>query len=129
MIIILLSIVLGGAYLYNEYNIRPLELSTAKAALSVDASTIVSDYLTNEETANKKYLGKIIEVSGSVAGGDGRNILLGDAQEINNVSCTLDADRQKEFVLPPAGTHLIVRGVCTGFLIDVELNRCVIIND
>lgn len=125
---VIIAMLLAGAYAYNEYNRKAANLSKVEPTLIVAAKTLVSDYLTDEGVANKKYLGKIIEVKGVVISRDEQNIVLGDGAATNNVSCTLD-DKGQKSILPNPGTALIVRGVCTGFLIDVELNRCVIINE
>jgi hypothetical protein len=126
--IILLAVVLAGAYAYKEYNRKPADLAISKAALFVNAKTLVSAYLANEEEANKKYLGKIIEVKGTVVSTGELNIILGDETSTNNVSCMLDSARHATSVLPQPGTQVTVKGICTGFLLDVELNRGLIVN-
>ncbi|MBK7344369.1 MAG: hypothetical protein IPJ06_15490 [Saprospiraceae bacterium] len=113
-----------GLYMYN----KPLESMTGQQAeLTVSAADLYQSFDTNETAANGKYLGKVIEVSGTIesisTGDDGAtNILLNAGDAMGGVICRLDATVKETF---QEGSQIALRGECTGKLMDVELARCV----
>jgi hypothetical protein len=133
-IIAAVIIIIAGVafYGYKEYNRKPANLLNQKPVLLVNANTILQDFSTNETEANKKYLGKIIDVSGIVnsfnnANDSTFNLVLGNNVDGNNVSCLMGIDNINEAKKQQIGDSIVVRGNCTGYLMDVELNRCVIV--
>ena len=121
-VIVLLVIAAAAAYGIYRYNQKPASVAAQKPAVLLTAQALVQAYAANEAAANKQYLGKTVEVTGivqSVQPGVGIS-LIGDGAQ--NVSCTFEAGVAAE--LPAVGKSVTVRGVCTGYLIDVELNRC-----
>jgi hypothetical protein len=86
----------------------------------------------NEANANTLYLNKIIEVTGiteSVKPGEDNviSISLKTENPLSAVICTFqkipDASKLQ------AGEQVTVRGECSGFLMDILLNNCVIIGE
>jgi hypothetical protein len=72
----------------------------------------------------------IIEVTGtieSVKAGEGNitNVALKTGSELSSVICTLSP--QSDPATLASGNEVKIRGVCSGFLMDVLLNNCVII--
>jgi hypothetical protein len=132
--IICTVIIIGTAaaiYFYKEYHRRPADMALVKADKKIDAAKLVTAFTENETVANKLYLGKTLEVTGTVTETEQPNdslinIFLGGGVAFNQVSCLFDT-RLNKFKDPQAGSILTIRGVCTGFLSDVELNRCVMV--
>jgi hypothetical protein len=127
-------IAIAGIYGYNEYNRKPAYLSDIKPQIIVSVDSIVAAYLNDETNANKKYLGKTILVSGNVAEINNQqdtlvNVFLGNTDGINKVSCLLDKKQLENLKYCNIGKPISIKGICTGFLTDVELNRCVIIKN
>ena len=84
----------------------------------------------NETIAIEKYVNKIIEVTGtvlSVTTGEGNvtNISLETDSSLSSVICTLASGSGP--AVPVPGKEIRIRGECSGFLMDVLLNNCVII--
>jgi hypothetical protein len=127
--------VLGIAiYAYIEYNRKPANLNTLKADVQISAEKLVTDFVNDEATANLKYLGKVISVKGAITDIENQNdtlitIFLGDTLLTNKVSCLLDMQNVGIVKNKKIGEFINIKGVCTGFLMDVELNRCVIDDD
>ena len=109
-------------------------LLNTKPDYNLTAIELFNEYSTNEETANTKFLGKVIMVSGTI-----REINLEDSiyttiiLETNDmffgVNCILNNKHmpiQKEIIM---GSKAIIKGECSGLLIDVVLNNCVLINE
>lgn len=126
------AIVVASMYLYRQYNRKPADLLHTKPAFIVKASNLINEFETDEVAANKKFLGKTIQVNGVLTSVDYNvdtliNIILGDG--IHRVSCQLDK-RHSAGIEKFQEMHTIsVKGICTGYLMDVELNRCVIVNE
>lgn len=128
--VILLVILTVSAYLYKEYNRKPADLLNATPVFSLSATDLVNDFETDEAAANKKYLDKIIQVSGVLSSVSNQqdtlvNITVGDG--MHKVGCKLDNNHTDNIQQYQVSKNIIVKGICTGYLMDVELNRCVII--
>ncbi len=129
---------IAGTYIYREYNRRNPSVTEENTAFSVNATELITVFSKDSATANKKYLGKIIEVSGFVKSVDkdaagGYTISLGDSVVMSSVRCSMSADTAFLSSKTITGTSIILKGVCTGFMADdmglgadVILNRSVI---
>ncbi len=128
LLIILCSV---GIYIYKEYNRKPVSLDDLPAVVNINADTLISQFALNEAEANKKYLGKVISVKGFINKIDNQQdtlltILLGDSLSSSSVSCLMDTGYIKLKKVFTPGTQITIKGICTGYLMDVELNRCVV---
>ena len=128
----LLLIAAVFAYAYHEYTRKPADLSGVRSEASVQATALVDLYEKDEEQANKLYLGKAIDVTGVITAIDNQkdtsvNVLLAGNDEMHRVSCLLNPNQLEKIKKAKSGDAISLRGICTGYLMDVELNRCVII--
>jgi tRNA_anti-like len=119
-------------YGYKEFTRKPADLTKSDAAESLAASDLCALYSNYEDSANKKYLGKIIEVTGSIVEIENQQdtlltILLGDTLHPGRVSCLIDKKKIAAAKNSVLGDAIKLKGICTGYLMDVELNRCVIV--
>jgi tRNA_anti-like len=126
--------VVAAIYGYKEFNRKPEDLSNISPQAIVTVDSIVAAFSNDEATANKKYLGKTIQVSGMITEVNNQqdtllNVVLGNTESINNVSCLLDKKQLTNLKYCTVGKPISIKGICTGFLADVELNRCVIIEN
>jgi uncharacterized protein (DUF1330 family) len=140
IVIITLAVVLvaGGLYAYNEYSRKNKAVESVKAELTIEASALLNDFENNIESANSKYLGKIIAVTGTIKAieteANPATIILGDDQSMSSVRCSIDTTYINKVRSLNKGETVTVKGNCTGFneddLLgsDVILNRCVIQN-
>jgi hypothetical protein len=131
-IILLASI--AAVYAYKEFNGKPADIATVTAQEAVTVANLISAYETDEVAANTKYLGKIIFVNGNIAEVNNQqdtliNVLLGNTDDMHKVSCLLDKKQKETIKKYNIGDSIAIKGICTGFLADVELNRCVIVNN
>jgi hypothetical protein len=133
-IVFILLLIVGlcvGVYIYKEYNRKPASLDNLPAAVNVNADTLINQFTTNEAEANKKYLGKVISVKGFIKEINNQQdtlltIVLGDTLLTSGVSCLMDSGYIKSKKIFTPGASVIIKGICTGYLMDVELNRCVV---
>lgn len=119
-------------YAYKEFMRKPADISKSDALETITASDLYSLYSNYEDSANKKYLGKILEITGSVVEIENQQdtlltILLGDTLQPGRISCLIDKKQTATAKNILLGDVLKIKGICTGYLMDVELNRCVIV--
>lgn len=125
--LIVLAVLIGIAVFvsYRMYNKPRTDLHEAQAAFSLSASELVEAFASDEQQANTQYLGQILEVRGRVSElieeENAFGIIL-DGGDLGTVYCA--------FVEQPdgvaTGRSVTVKGVCSGYLMDVVLNDCVI---
>jgi len=133
------GLLLSGAaiYVYREYNRKELSALHRKSAFTISATELLKAFRENEKEANQRYLDKVIEVKGSLKKWDTSSegaltIVLGVADEMSSVRCSMDSAHTAGLVKIPEGTSVIVKGICTGYTADeligsdVLLKRCVI---
>jgi len=104
-----------------------------KAEFSLNAQNLFSDFENDEEKANTKYLGNIIEVEGKVVGvkkfNNNFEISLNDDME--GITCLVDsiyAIQQKQILDKiKVGDMVKIKGQCNGFLMGVKMDRCVVV--
>ena len=70
-LIILIGIVMIVGW--SQYNKPHIDVNSVKADYILSAAILISDYSTDEMTADKKYVNKIIEINGNVSSVSGSN--------------------------------------------------------
>ena len=116
----------------KEYNRQPKDLTEAKPQEKITAVALITAFKNDEATANKTYLGKTVEISGVINEIENEedtliNIYLGDSTLMEKVSCTMDMRNKEKFINLKPGQQVSIIGFCTGYLQDVEINRCAIV--
>jgi hypothetical protein len=103
--------------------------SGEQAVATFSAMNLYNEFLKSENIANKKWVGKVIEVSGSISSvtesGNYISISLKGSAD-GGVNCSI----LKKDLYPGykynTGDSITIKGKCTGFLMDVNLVDCVI---
>jgi hypothetical protein len=133
-----LAMMLAAVYGWYQYNRATPGLADMPADYSVKATTLISEFVTNETGANTKYQNKVLSVNGTVKKieGDGHTgiVVLGDEADMSSVRCQLDSTSGAMVSNLQPGKPITIKGAITGFnkdetgLLgsDVQLNRCVI---
>jgi hypothetical protein len=116
-----------GLYLYN---LQDKNLQKAKPDFAMTSIDLQRAFEDNEAVSIAKYANKIIEVTGtieSVKAGEGNitNVALKTGSELSSVICTLSSQSDPAALV--SGREVTIRGECSGFLLDVLLNNCVVI--
>jgi hypothetical protein len=125
--ILALTVAAYGFYLYNKPH---QSIAKEKAVYSLSAEQLYTQFDSNEEGANKTYLGKVIEVDGRIdqLTRDERgnfNIYLATSG-MNAVSCQMEARAAKKITSLLPGDRIKLKGICTGMLLDIVLVDCVL---
>jgi hypothetical protein len=125
-LIILIGIITGLYF----YNLGHKDLQKASPDFVMSADDLLQAFEDNENEASLKYVNKVIEVTGTVlqlnrGENNSLNITLKTGNALSSLICTMAPDTD-----PPslsAGDQITIRGECSGFLMDVLLNNCVVI--
>jgi hypothetical protein len=137
LLAIFLVIVAGTVYIYNEYNRSNANVASEESAFTVQATELVDAFRENDSAASKKYIGKIISITGLVKNmnQDERGyytLNLGDTSSMSSVRCSVDSMYTARATAIKPGMTIKIKGNCTGYNedellgLDVIVNRCVI---
>ena len=131
ILVFVVLILLAVLYGIKEYNRKPTDLSKVNPEATIFAVALITSFKENEATANKTFLGKTVLVNGIISEIDNENdtlvnVYLGDSTLLEKVSCSMDMSKSDEYKKLKQGQQISIKGFCTGYLQDVELNRCVI---
>jgi hypothetical protein len=126
---VILVAVIAAVYLYN---LGHKSLENALPDYVVTATNLFAEYSADETAANKKYLDKILEVNGILLSTEMNidstyNVKLDSGDPIGAVICNLDASESPDVKSLEEGQNITIRGICSGMLLDVLLNKCVIV--
>jgi hypothetical protein len=130
LIPILLIVVVAAAVGYYMYNKPVASLEKKEADVSVSADQLLTDYETNESEANKKYLGKVVEVNGTVSAlttEEGKHkVQLETSNPIASVIFELEEGKSIDDL--QVGEEAKIKGMCSGYLSDVILVQSTVVN-
>ncbi len=130
LLLLLAAILIGGIGYYNYSKPTP-SANELKTDFSFSAKDFYQEFDTNEEVATQKYQNKVIEVEGNVDSTfsndqGGKIILINSEGGMGNIIFELDTsiNLSKTYT---KGDRLKLKGICSGKLIDVVLNRSIVI--
>lgn len=121
---------IAGGIGYYQYNKPHKNMASAKADMAMDAAALLADFERDEAGANAKYNDKVVEVSGKVGAvaADETGLVkvtLDTGNPMSGVICELDATGIHKRTSFNEGENVKFKCVCTGYLSDVILIRCV----
>ena len=125
LVVVLIGACIGGFIAYKMWN-KPFDDVTDMEGIAVNADVLYKAFETNEQTANTTYVGKVVEVSGTV--GDietsdtiARVMLTFPDAMMGAVRVTLDSRHLADAKAVKTGDQATFKGFCNGFLMDVEV--------
>jgi hypothetical protein len=124
-----LLLLIAFAWAYRLY-VKPHQSAAGESAdFTVSADSLYRQYQTDERSADLKYLGKVVEVSGKLSevqhSGNSEIWILSPQAGGGGINCQLFAGTKID-PEPKTGEAVVVKGRCTGFLMDVNLADCVL---
>ncbi len=119
-------------YFYKEYNRTHKDVSDLNADYAVTATNLLNEFESNEQSSNKKYWDKVIEVEGIakdlVKDAKGfYTIVLGDPETMSAVRCSIDSAHNNEANSITKGKNIKIKGICSGFNSDELLGSDVVL--
>ena len=125
--------VIVGLYGYGEYNRSLPDTHYMKPAFQLEASTFIKQFETDESKANAKYADKTISVHGvahTVQTTDTTaTVFLNDGYSGTSVVCQFGRKGNEETKDLKKGDLVTIKGICSGYLMDVVMVRCVLDHD
>jgi len=140
LIVFVLAVAIGGYfYITSEINRKSPSMVNSPEDFVINTTDLLDEYQTNPTNADKKYLGKIILLSGNIKSLENSEkgfytIVLGDSSSMSSVRCSMDNSVALNIPELLVGKAVVLRAECTGFNpddlglgADVVLNRGVLI--
>ena len=125
-------ILLGGIAWFSFLNVPKASSQGKNAEYTLPATDLFQAFEADEESSNAKYIGEIIEVIGTITEIDTDEqgaavILLASDSDFGGVLCTLESSQLEKAMKLKLGDRVTIKGVCTGMLMEVVLNKGIII--
>jgi hypothetical protein len=127
-VVAIVAVLVAAAALYaiSEFNRKPADVATLDAQVKVNAAELFSAYEANEQQANASYLTKVIAVTGTVGEvtedqNQNKVVVLREADAMFGVQCTMKKDQTDAVNKIQPGQKVTIKGLCTGYLMDVVL--------
>ena len=124
-------LVVGGAwYGWTEYHRTAEDTSTLEAAETIEPAALLQAFTSDENAANTRFNGKVLEVHGDVRAVNPPDnglvdVVLETGDPLAGVVCQFAQAELPANVT--AGAHVRIKGICTGLLMDVVLQRCALV--
>ena len=121
---------IGALYGYREYNRTLPSTRDLEPAFKLETSDFVKQFEIDESKANAKYVDQTINVHGlahSIQITDtSAVVLLNDGYSSTSVVCQFENESIEEMKKIKRGDEVTVKGICSGYLVDVVMVRCVL---
>lgn len=133
IVIGLIIIIVSLFFIIKLYNKPFLDIKNSTPKFKVTAQEILNDFEVNEKLANEKYVDNVILIKGVIAGISFENgisiITLKGENDFPNIICHMLPKDNLGILKLKKEEQIMVKGVCTGYLLDVMMVRCVLTND
>jgi len=130
-IVLVVVIAAIGGYLY-VFRDADTDVGRKVADYELTAKELVEHFELNEDSANTMLLGKIISVEGVVESKTEKDgvvtIYLKADEDISGVLCHFNSEID-DLAKVYEGENLKVKGICSGYLLDVVLNQCSLVKN
>ena len=130
LLVILVVISVAAIYGYSEYNRGMLDTHHLKPLFKINAQELLKQFEANEPEATSRYTDKTISVTGIVnytnITDTSASIYLNDASSVSSVICVFQKNSYNECKKLKAGDSATIKGICSGYLMDVIMVRCVL---
>jgi len=118
--------ILAGLYMYN---MKQKDMAKTKPDFVISATNLQKEFEDDETGASAKFVNKVVEVTGIISSvkpteNNGISVTLLTGSDFSSVICTFTVVKDAEML--KQGKEITIRGECSGFLLDVLLNNCVI---
>jgi hypothetical protein len=132
VVIAVIALLLLGGYLYLRY-MPEKSMSKQASDFSMTATKLAEEFETDPSASNSKFIGRIIEVTGVISeiSTDQNNSLvfiLRENETPTGVLCTVSEISTQKAERYKVGDAVVLKGICTGMLFEVVLNKCIILD-
>lgn len=134
VLVVILVIALGGFSIWKfVWNKDHRTAEDEKPIATLSAAALLTEYETDEAASNAKYLNKTVQVGGKVNSVTKEEtgsivVLLTTESMMGFVSCTFSSVNGKPSEVDvKEGDQINVKGICSGYTMDVVLEQCSIV--
>lgn len=118
----------GGSYGWYQYQKAPPDIRKEKAGIEIAAVELLKEFQQNESACNTKYVDKVLIVTGTVTevqtdSSGQATVYLQTNNLLSAVTCSF-YQNDESIKKIKTGSPARIKGVCTGMLTDVVLNKC-----
>ncbi len=122
-----------GGYVYYKISGKENDPTKAKDSVVISANSLFKLFNEYEDSANNLYLNKVIDMRGEIAviekNENRYSIFINSNDSAGNVSCEMDTIQNHLLQKLKEKDIVNIKGYCIGKLIDVELNKCRLIEN
>ncbi len=127
--VVVLCILIAAAWGFYEYARPHASAADKRTDVVIGADSLYASFTNDEAGANKKYINKVAEVTGIV-----QDITISDRKPVvflrtsgpGVINCLMAMDSATVFSTVKKNTQTVIKGKCSGYLLDVNLVDCVI---
>lgn len=119
----------------SQYYKPHIDVYNTEPDIITETTNILGAFENDEDAANKKFLDKIIQINGQISkveASENNGIILtldNENKGLGTVICHLSTEENKKLSNLKEGQNVVVKGICTGYLMDVILVRCNVLNN
>jgi hypothetical protein len=127
--VIALCILIGAAWAFYLYSKPHASAADKKTDVVIGADSLYASFTNDEAGANKKYINKVAEVSGivqDISVSDRKPVVFLRTSGPGVINCLMAMDSATVFSTIKKNTQAVIKGKCSGYLLDVNLVDCVI---
>jgi hypothetical protein len=131
LIIVLVSFIAGTLAAVALYNKPHRNIHKAKADYSMNASDLLKAFEDNSTGAEETYFGKVILVTGEIKSitqtGTNTSLIISGTDNFFGVNCSFNPKENQKISKLKEGLSIRVKGECKGYMDDVILGDCYLI--
>jgi hypothetical protein len=127
LIITITGFLIAGIVFLYVFRPASKNVGSKKADVEISAQELVRQFETNETEANALYNDKVILVSGTIENVSEEatvlTVSIKNPDAMSGVLCSFDKSSalKEDFAV---GSEIRIKGICTGYLMDVVLIKC-----
>ncbi|HAQ18774.1 MAG TPA: hypothetical protein DCR40_05990 [Prolixibacteraceae bacterium] len=135
-IILVVIVIAVGAGIGLKMFFKPhANINRLKAEYKLDASSLISEFEQDENSATTKYSEKVLEINGELKSKtkmqNGIDLLILE-DEMQGISCQLDSSwasaNQPIIQSLEIGRSITIKGICKGYLMEIKVSPAIILN-
>jgi len=115
----------------SQFNKDHVDVKKEKASMIIEIDEMLTNFKNDEDNANKKYTDKIIQLKGvisEISTQDGNATVTLDSPNFDaNIICSFQSEDNLKILKFKAGDEIFLKGICTGYLLDVVVVKCVLL--
>ncbi len=120
---------LGALIAYKMYNKPHKDIASSPEVATLIANDMLLAFKDDETAANLKYLDKVVCVSGKVVSVKNEQnqitLQLETEDPMSVIICNLDPYAAPSKTVFKEGDPVKIKGICSGYLSDVVMDRCI----